>query len=375
MVTILILLLLLAAIFLAQKYIFRSRWNKNLDIQIAFEREYVFCGEDANLVETIVNNKYLPLPVLEVGFDMSRWLAFRDEENSTVSDMTYRRDIFTASVKQRITRTLPFKAKKRGYYRIQSTTVTSHDLLMSEKLVAHIPQTSEFFVLPAHLSVSQIRIPYSKIMGMLVSRRRVYDDPFEFAGIRDYRRTDPMKHINWKASARSGSLLVNQHESTLSQKVVLLLDSSGTGSSITDALNEVSISIATELCERMLADGISVTILGNGLDVLTGKALNTGELSGRSTALYMRKLLARITCRNDLPPMLDLLQAAREHSGKENNLYILISKEQKTRLLPAFEALAGEHEAIWILPEDRNMPERNKMTDTSKRVEIVRWSV
>lgn len=72
MVTILILLLLLAAIFLAQKYIFRSRWNKNLDIQIAFDREYVFCGEDANLVETIVNNKYLPLPVLEVGFDMSR---------------------------------------------------------------------------------------------------------------------------------------------------------------------------------------------------------------------------------------------------------------------------------------------------------------
>ena len=375
MVTILILLLLLGAVFLLQKYVFRTRWNKNLDIQIAFDREYVFCGEDANLVETIVNNKYLPLPVLEVGFDMSRWLVFREEENSTVSDMTYRRDIFTASVKQRITRTLPFRAKKRGYYRIQSTTITSHDLLMSEKLVMHLPQTSEFYVLPAQIPVSRIRIPYSKITGMLVSRRRVYDDPFEFAGIRDYRRTDPMKHINWKASARSGSLLVNQHESTLSQKVVLLLDCSGMGSAIVDTLNEVSISIAAELCARMLSDGISVTILANGTDELTGKPLNTGELTGRNTALYMRKLLARLNCRNDLMPMLDLLQAEREHSGKENNLYVLISKEQKTPLLPAFEALAGEHEAIWILPEDRNMPERNKMTDSSKRVEIVRWSV
>lgn len=73
--------------------------------------------------------------------------------------------------------------------------------------------------------------------------------------------------------------------------------------------------------------------------------------------------------------MLGLLNAEREHSGKENNLYVLISKEQKTPLLPAFEALAGEHEAVWILPEDRSMLDRHRMTDTSRHVDIVRWSV
>ena len=375
MLTVIILLLVLALLFYGQKFIFKHQWNKNLDVLITFDRDYVYCGEDATLVETIVNNKYLPLPVLEVGFDMSRHLVFRSEENSSVSDMTYRRDIFTASVKQRITRRLPFKAQHRGYYRISSTTVTSYDLLMSEKLLDHMPQTSEFYVLPARLSVSQITIPYSKIMGMLVSRRRVYDDPFEFAGIRDYRRTDPMKHINWKASARNGSLLVNLHESTLSQKVVLLVDCEGIGAAATDQLNEVGISIAAELCERMLADGISVTILGNGLDSVTGKPLDTGELTGRNAGLYMRRLLARIECKNNLTPILDILHAQHERSGKENNLYVLISKEQKIRLMPAMETLAGEHEAIWILPESRNMAERNKMTDTSRHVDVVRWLV
>lgn len=373
--TLLILVLLLALVFVVQKFIFRKLWNRNLSVHIEFDRDYVFCGEDANLIETIVNNKYLPLPVLEVGFDMSRALAFRDEENSTVSDMTYRRDIFTASVKQRITRTLPFRARKRGYYRIVSTTVTSHDFLMQDKLVTHLPQTTSFFVLPARVPVEQIRIPYSKIMGMLVSRRRVYDDPFEFAGIRDYRRTDPMKHINWKASARNGSLLVNLHESTLSQQVVLLLDCEGAGTAVTDTLNETSISIAAALAARMLQDGISVTILSNGNDILTGKPLNTGELTGRNTALYMRRQLARLVCKNNLTPMTDLLRAERERSGKENNLYVLISKEQKLHLLPALEALAGGHEAVWILPEDRYMPERHKMTDTSRHVDIVRWIV
>lgn len=213
----LLLPIVLLVLYFAQRLLFRRLWDKNLTVQISFDRDYIFCGEEANLVETIVNNKYLPLPVLEVGFDMSRWVVFQDEENSTVSDMTYRRDVFTASVRQRITRTLPVRGKKRGYYRIASTTVTSYDFLMTEKQVAHFPQETEFYVLPAHISASHIRIPYSKIMGLLVSRRRVYDDPFEFAGIRDYRRSDPMKYINWKASARGGTLLVNQHDSTLSQ--------------------------------------------------------------------------------------------------------------------------------------------------------------
>ena len=184
-----------------------------------------------------------------------------------------------------------------------------------------------------------------------------------------------MKHINWKASARNGSLLVNLHESTLSQKVVLLLDCEGAGSASVDTLNEVSISIAAALAARMLQDGISVTILSNGADVLTEKPLCTGELTGRSTALHVRRQLARLVCRKGLLPMETLLRGELERSGKENNLYVLISKEQKQHLLPALEALAGGHEAVWILPEDRNMPERHKMNETSRHVDIVRWSV
>lgn len=108
----LLLPIVLLVLYFAQRLLFRRLWDKNLTVQISFDRDYIFCGEEANLVETIVNNKYLPLPVLEVGFDMSRWVVFQDEENSTVSDMTYRRDVFTASVRQRITRTLPGPRQK-----------------------------------------------------------------------------------------------------------------------------------------------------------------------------------------------------------------------------------------------------------------------
>ena len=68
----LLLPIVLLVLYFAQRLLFRRLWDENLTVQISFDRDYIFCGEEANLVETIVNNKYLPLPVLEVGFDMSR---------------------------------------------------------------------------------------------------------------------------------------------------------------------------------------------------------------------------------------------------------------------------------------------------------------
>ena len=51
------------------------------------------------------------------------------------------------------------------------------------------------------------------MIGSITSRQFLYEDPFEFRGIRDYTITDPMNKINWKASARSGNLMVNLHDS------------------------------------------------------------------------------------------------------------------------------------------------------------------
>ena len=374
--TLLLLPVVLLVLYFAQRLLFRRLWDENLTVQISFDRDYIFCGEEANLVETIVNNKYLPLPVLEVGFDMSRWVVFQDEENSTVSDMTYRRDVFTASVRQRITRTLPVRGKKRGYYRIASTTVTSYDFLMTEKQVAHFPQETEFDsscpprTFPQATSTFRTARSWvcSSAVGVCTTTRSSLPASAITAA------SDPMQYINWKASARGGTLLVNQHDSTLSQKVTVLLDCTGIGSAVTDALNETAISIAAELAERMLADGISVSVISNGIDTVDGKMLSTGELTGRNTALYLRRRLARLECRNDLTPMPQLLRTL--HDGAHgSDLYVLISKEQKLPVLPDLEALTEGSDAIWILPEDRNMPERYKLTETSKSVEIVRWKV
>ena len=62
-----------------------------------------------------------------------------------------------------------------------------------------------------------------RMLGIMQCSRHLYEDPFTFRGIREYTTSDPMKTINWKASARTGGLMVNTFDSVMTQKVMLYL--------------------------------------------------------------------------------------------------------------------------------------------------------
>ena len=66
------------------------------------------------------------------------------------------------------------------------------------------------YVYPRQVDTARIQMICRAVSGMVLSRNRLYEDPFEFSGIRDYRKEDPMNRINWKSSARMGDLMVNQ---------------------------------------------------------------------------------------------------------------------------------------------------------------------
>ena len=217
-------LLLLAALLFLQSFLYDRLWSKGLEVKVSFQEEYAVEDDTALLAEVVVNDKLLPLPVVEIDFHMDKGLRFSDEANTAVSDRSYRRDVFALGARQKITRTLEFRCARRGYYAIGQAGLDVRSLLLSKKYVGAPPQSTDFYVLPRPVPTQRIQIPFSQIMGSVLSRKKVYDDPFEFAGLREYTKSDPMKYINWKATAKTGNMLVNIHESTLSQKVAVLLD-------------------------------------------------------------------------------------------------------------------------------------------------------
>lgn len=349
MTGVLVILLLLGLVFLLIRILYRRFWERGLSCRIAFREEYAVEDEFSVLTEVVANNKLLPLPVVEIDFHMDKRLQFSGGGNASVSDQSYRRDVFALSVRQRVTRTLDFKCVGRGYFQINSAGLTAQDLFLTRKYHSSSPQNTEFYVLPRPVPTQQIQIPFSRVMGALLSRRKIYDDPFEFAGLRKYARGDPMKYINWKATARAGKLLTNLHESTLSQKVVILLDMEGKGVQQADLLNEAAVRIACSLCERLLLAGVSLELFSNGADVQTGVPWKLKNIAGTSGILPLKKKFACVQAANGLAPILNY--APREKApGGEGELFVLISRSRKEELPAEFSAVVGNGRGVLVIP-------------------------
>ena len=135
------LLLLLFGMALAwflQKKLYQKNWQKNLKIQVIFQDSAIYEGEESTLKEVIVNDKLLPIPALELGISMSRNLEFDREAkaNASITDQSYKRDVFSFLFHQQVTRTLPFQPKKRGFYDI----TCAHAVAYAMKLAPTLPK-------------------------------------------------------------------------------------------------------------------------------------------------------------------------------------------------------------------------------------------
>ena len=91
------------------KKIYVKNWHKGIAAGIDISRDTTFPGEELILTETIVNRKWLPLPMIQVKFEIDRSFVFGDEVvNTNVSDHCYKSDVFSLLFYQKITRRLPF---------------------------------------------------------------------------------------------------------------------------------------------------------------------------------------------------------------------------------------------------------------------------
>ena len=335
---------------------YASHWSKNLAVSLNFVQNYVYAGEQAQMTEQIENRKKLMLPVLEVAFHIDKRLSFHDWENTSVSDFAYKRDIFALLGYQRVTRKLTLDCTKRGYYRIDQSYLTSFSMLHKRRFSIEYPADAELYVYAARTDVSDILIACERLMGNVQCAKRLYEDPFAFSSIREYTVTDPMKTINWKASARTGELMVNTFESTLTERVMIYLDMEDGGILKYEYLIEESVSIASSLAQRLIARGMEVGIYVNDTVIEpTGgkKQLNNieralAECKSDDTAVSFSSILA---AQHDTQQ-----PSARQSSfhQSEDLVMIFISKNAD-RSQAAIENFVGKNrEAIWVVPFTKN---------------------
>ncbi len=277
-----------------QKLLYEKLWEKSLYVSVSFGKEPVFEGEQGELKEIIENRKRLPLSMLKVKFKTDRHLIFGNEKGSRTTDQYYRNDVFRIGGGERVTRTLKFQGGRRGYYTIDEISLVASDLFFLGQLVTDRPAKTEVYVYPRPYDAARLRQSLVRMNGEMLSRRHLLEDPFEYRGIREYQPYDDMRSINWKATAKTGDLKVNQRNYTSLKSVRIFFNIQDDNILKKDAAVEMTLRIVASLCQIFLQQGIQVSCYGNGVDIVTHSPLNIPPKAGQGQMDAVYRGLARI---------------------------------------------------------------------------------
>jgi len=328
------------------EFYYKYVWLRGVDVKLWFDTDALYAGGQTKLYEVIENRKQMPLPVLEVGFHTKKELDFADTENTSVSDYIYKRDVFSVLGRQRITREIAVDCKKRGHYAVSDADITTHTLLYQKSYSVGIETDASIYVYAKMTDVSEIMAVCERMLGTLQCAKRLYEDPFAFRTIRGYTTDDPMKTINWKASAKTGALMVNTFDSVQSQKAMIFLDVADTGILKQEALVEESIAIAATLARKLLRQGIETGFAFNGAD--GGEWLL--PTNKRSVLVRLERTLADYDAAKGTISFTELLAGKKQMQEKltEDTLLIVVTKNCDDMLLDRLKEKSQDY-AVFVI--------------------------
>lgn len=338
-----------------QRILYSRFWNKGLTVDLRLSDDKAVEGDQLSLIETITNQKLLPIPVLKIKYMASRSLIFLDTRLTEVTDHTYRNDLFSLMMYQKLTRSIPFLCTRRGYYTIDKIILVCNDILLESELVAETDAKVQLYVYPELIESSRLQIPFQKMFGTVLTRRLLHEDPYEFKSIREYQSYDTMKTINWKASAKTGSLMVNVHDHTASMQIKILLNLELDTLRKDEELTEECIRLAATLATHFIEQGIPTSLYTNALDVISREVLNAPAGSGYSHIRTINETLARIDATLTPPSFVRVLGNELEASDP-NDYLLLISTYQRRDLQSKLLSLSQNHiDFSWIVPLNKEI--------------------
>ena len=281
-------------LFLLQRKVYEKLWDKNLRVSISFAQTGIREGEEGQIVEIVENRKHLPLNMLKVKFQTNRNLEFADDPGSKTTDQYYRNDIFQIGGGEKITRKLTFVGKKRGYYHIKNIDLVGSDLFLSTEMVKSMGTTCYLYVYPKIFNSREFWVSLQKLNGEVLVKRHLLEDPFEYRGIREYQPFDDIRSVNWKATAKTGDLMVNQKNFTAMQTIRIFLNVEDNGVLKKEMEVEASMQIVMGLAAFFLSQGIKVACYANGRDIMTGESVHIDGGAGAGQQDVIGKALARL---------------------------------------------------------------------------------
>ncbi len=248
-------------------------WSRRLFDRLTFSRQIrehrVFAGEDVRLDVAIDNRKPLPLPWFEWRMGLSESLPAQHEDLAANAapglNFLVRRGALGWYRRQGWSFIL--EPVERGFHQVGPATLRSADLLGIFPRTLERDELEHVIVFPRVLPLEDLGLPADRPFGERRGGERIFEDPLRIAGLREYRPGDPLRRIDWKATARTGDLQSRVYEPSAQQQLYLFVNIDTMLHSwegyLKDELEKVVIAAAS-IAAWAAGQRASVGILANG---------------------------------------------------------------------------------------------------------------
>ncbi len=288
----------------------------------------LFPGDQSELTLQVVNRKPLPLPWVEIEDHIPRTLA--DETLARSSRSPDSCSLVRSSSLlwyRRAKWNFKLHAQKRGYYHFGPISLRSGDPFGFYKRRIEVPSVEPVIVYPRIFLIDRLASPSLFPWGDFRSSTQIFHDPVRPIGIRDYHPGDSLRHIHWKASARSQKLQVKIFEptTTLQASLFLAVDSFQSQGVFPEEDFEWAISLAASIANHFIAKGIPTGFFANTCMVDSGQAVQILPGGCRDQILMILEALAKVSPKPS-EAFETFFQQGRKNLSQGNTLLFILHK-------------------------------------------------
>ena len=198
----------------------------------------------------MTTRKALPLTWLVIEDNLSSELTIRGgsvTSHTETGRFAQLRQLLAIMPFQRVDRQMTVVCDRRGRHAFGPVRLESGDPFGYRQRFTTLPLRAELLVYPKTFALEPLSLVSRLALGPARAGPLVMPDPSRVVGSRDYQAGDPLRHIDWRATARHGSPLVRIFQPTATPKVAVLLDTRLRDLTTRWELFEFSVAVAASL--------------------------------------------------------------------------------------------------------------------------------
>ncbi|MBI2165289.1 MAG: DUF58 domain-containing protein [Chloroflexi bacterium] len=345
-------------------------WGRLSLERVSYQRKLsqarLFPGEKTTLSISVTNRKALPLSWLRLEDRLREELAVEGRELEVAAQVRTMALVHETSLSwyERVTWTYEILPTGRGYHKIGPSFITTGDIFGLFPAEKRVEEESYILVFPRVVPLPDLGLVPRRPLGDFRGGPPFYYDTARPAGVRDYQPGDPLKQVDWKATARLGALQVRVLEPSVSMNVALfvnLLTTEEKWGWYIPAHLERCITLAASLAQQLLSEGHQVGLYTNGVSAVNDRPMAVPPARDPRQLITILETLALATpvTRGSIEEVL-LKELPHLIAGTLVALITALSSPDTARALEIGEARRAGVVVLWVSddpPEAETIPE------------------